>query len=133
MRADRQLARVFHRGQLVKVHPRQHPRGRSTDPADLPSHATVYAMRDLDRLRRMATGHGRAVGAYATALWDILLPWTKMRQVYALLGLVRKVRNGRPGSGRTPGQPLEPDRGPLRQSMHAALSEHRTGDPDVVA
>ena len=90
VRADRQLVRVFHRGQLVKVHPRQHPGGRSTDPADLPSHTTVYAMRDLDRLRRMATGHGPAVGAYATAPWDIPLPWTKMRQVDALLGLVRK-------------------------------------------
>jgi transposase len=90
VRADRQLVRVFHRGQLVKVHPRQQPGRRSTDPDDLPSHTTVYALRDLDRLRRMATGHGPAVGAYATALLDIPLPWTRMRQVYALLGLVKK-------------------------------------------
>jgi hypothetical protein len=90
VRADRQLVRVIHRGQLVKVHPRQRPGGRSTDPADLPSHTTVYALRDLDRLRRMAAGHGPAVGAYATALLDIPLPWTKMRQVHALLGLVKK-------------------------------------------
>ena len=47
-------------------------------------------MRDLDRLRRMAAGHGEAIGVYATALLDIPLPWTKMRQVYALLGLVKK-------------------------------------------
>ena len=47
-------------------------------------------MRDLDRLRRMAADHGDAIGAYATALLDIPLPWTKMRQVYALLGLVNK-------------------------------------------
>ena len=89
-RADRQLVRLFHRGQLVKVHPRRPPGGRSTDPADLPEHTAVYAMRDLDRLQRMAAGHGPAIGAYATALLDIPLPWTKMRQVYALLGLVRK-------------------------------------------
>jgi hypothetical protein len=38
----------------------------------------------------MAAGHGEAVGAYAGALLDIPLPWTKMRQVYALLGLVKK-------------------------------------------
>jgi hypothetical protein len=38
----------------------------------------------------MAAGHGPAVGAYATALLDHPLPWTKMRQVYALLGLVKK-------------------------------------------
>jgi transposase len=89
-RADRQLVRLFHRGQLVKVHPRQRPGGRSTDPADLPDHTVVYAMRDLDRLRRMAADHGEAIGRYATALLDIPLPWTKMRQVYALLGLVKK-------------------------------------------
>ena len=47
-------------------------------------------MRDLDRLRRMAADHGEAIGVYATALLDIPLPWTKMRQVYALLGLVKK-------------------------------------------
>lgn len=90
VRADRSLVRVFSRGQLVKVHPRQRPGGRSTDPDDLPSHKTVYAMRDLDKLQRMAASHGPAVGAYATALLDIPLPWTKMRQVYALLGLVNK-------------------------------------------
>jgi transposase len=90
VRADRSLVRIFARGQLIKVHPRQRPGRRSTDPADLPSHSTVYAMRDLDRLRRMAAGHGEAIGVYATALLDIPLPWTKMRQVYALLGLVKK-------------------------------------------
>src|SRR3546814_18659005 len=47
-------------------------------------------MRDLDKLQRLAAGHGPAIGAYATALLDIPLPWTKMRQVYALLGLVKK-------------------------------------------
>jgi transposase len=90
VRADRQLVRIFARGQLVKVHPRQQPGHRSTDPDDLPAHKTVYAMRDLDQLQRMAAGHGEAIGAYATALLDIPLPWTKMRQVYALLGLVKK-------------------------------------------
>jgi hypothetical protein len=90
VRADRALVRIFARGQLVKVHPRQPPGRRSTDPGDLPSHTTVYAMRDLDRLQRMAAAHGAAIGTYATALLDIPLPWTKMRQVYALLGLVKK-------------------------------------------
>ena len=36
MRADSQLVRVWHRGMLVKVHPRTRPGGRVTDPADLP-------------------------------------------------------------------------------------------------
>ncbi len=89
-RADRVLVKVFFRGQLVKVHPRKPPGGRSTDAADLPAHKSVYALRDVDRLQAMAAVHGPAVGAYACALLDIPLPWTKMRQVYALLGLVKK-------------------------------------------
>ena len=61
VRADRALVRVFARGQLVKVHPRQQPGGRVTDPDDLPSERTVYALRDLDHLRRIAAGHGPAI------------------------------------------------------------------------
>jgi transposase len=90
VRADRQLVRVFFRGSLVKTHPRQPPGRRSTDPDDLPAEKTVYAMRDLDALRRLAAREGPAIGVYATALLDSPLPWTKMRQVYALLGLVKK-------------------------------------------
>lgn len=63
---------------------------RSTDPADLPAHKTAYAMRDLGQLKRIASGHGQAVGDYAARLLDIDLPWTKMRQVYRLLGLTRR-------------------------------------------
>jgi len=90
VRADRQLVRVYHRGQLVKVHPRARPGGRVTDPADLPAGKTAYAMRDLGHLQHLADGAGPAIGAYAAALLDHPLPWTRMRQVYALLGLVRK-------------------------------------------
>ena len=90
VRADRQLVRIYSHGQLVKTHPRQQPGRRSTNPNDLPDGTAVYALRDIDHLRRLAAGHGPAVGDYATALLDIPLPWTKMRQVYALLGLVKK-------------------------------------------
>lgn len=90
VRADAKLVRIFARGHLVKVHPRQAPGGRVTDEADLPAERTAYALRDLDKLGRLAATHGPAVGAYATALLDTPLPWTKMRQVYALLGLVKK-------------------------------------------
>jgi transposase len=93
VRADSQLVRIFSRGQLVKVHPRMPIGKRSTDPQDLPAERTVYAMRDLDQLQRIAAGHGVAIGAYAAALLEHPLPWTKMRQVYALLGLVKKWGN----------------------------------------
>ena len=81
---------MYHRGQLVKTHPRQPPGARSTDPADLPADKTGYAMRDLTRLIATATAHGPNVGIYAERLLDHELPWTKMRQVYRLLGLVKR-------------------------------------------
>jgi len=90
VRADRELVKVYHRGQLVKVHPRVAPGRRSTDPQDLPQHKRAYAMRDIEFLKRTAAGHGRAVGVYAARLLDSPLPWTRMRQVYCLLGLVRR-------------------------------------------
>ena len=90
VRADSALVRVYHRGVLIKIHPRQAPGGRVTDAEDLPAEKTAYAMRDLDHLRRMAANEGSAIGAYADALLDSPLPWTKMRQVYALLGLVKR-------------------------------------------
>jgi transposase len=89
-RADKDLVKLFFRGQLVKVHPRQAPGGRSTDPDDLPKGTEVYALRDLERLKNMAATHGPAVGAYAAVLLEHPLPWTKMRQVYALLSLAKK-------------------------------------------
>jgi hypothetical protein len=90
VRADSQVVRISYRGAVIKVHPRTRAGGRVTDPVDLPAHKTAYAMRDLDHLRRLAAGHGPSIGLYATAVLDHPLPWTKMRQVYALLGLVKR-------------------------------------------
>lgn len=70
VRADRNLVRIYHRGILIKTHPRKPPGGRSTDPADLPPEKAAYATRDLDRLRRAATAHGPSVGALAAAVLD---------------------------------------------------------------
>lgn len=93
-RADVELAKFYHRGQLVKTHPRQPAGSRSTDPADLPTDKTGYAMRDLHRLIATAAGHGPNIGIYAERLLDHDLPWTKMRQVYRLLGLVKRYGPG---------------------------------------
>jgi transposase len=90
VRADSKLVRVWHRGELVKTHPRARAGGRVTDPADLPDGTAAYAMRDIGYLQRLADECGPATGAYAAAILDHPLPWTKMRQVYALLGLARK-------------------------------------------
>jgi len=90
VRADSVLVKLFHQGQLVKVHPRQPVGGRVTDPEDLPEHKAGYALRDLDRLVEGARAHGPEVGTYAQRLLDDPLPWTRMRQVYRLLGLARR-------------------------------------------
>lgn len=89
-RRDSQTVKLYFRGELVKVHPRQAPGKRWTDPADMPTGKEIYATRDLDRLRQLARAEGEAIGAYAEALLAGPLPWTKMRQVYRLFGLVKK-------------------------------------------
>jgi hypothetical protein len=93
-RADSALVKLFCRGVLVKAHPRQQPGRRVTDPADLPAEKTTYAMRDVASLAAAACRHGDSVGVYADRLLDTDLPWTKMRQVYRLLGLVRRYGPG---------------------------------------
>jgi transposase len=89
-RADSKVVKFYFKGELIKVHPRQAPGGRSTDPADLPSERTAYAMRDIDKLVALGREKGKAIGAYLEALLGGPLPWTKMRQAYRLLGLVKK-------------------------------------------
>ena len=89
-RADRTLVRFYDAGVLVKTHPRQPAGGRSVDPDDFPPEKTAYAMRDVAFLERQARGHGQAIGTFASALLAGPLPWTRMRRVYALLGLVRR-------------------------------------------
>lgn len=89
-RADRSTVRFYFRGELIKTHPRQPPGGRSIDATDFPEHKRPYAMRDIAFLQRQATECGPAVGQYAARLLEGPLPWTRMRQVYALLGLVRR-------------------------------------------
>jgi transposase len=89
-RVDARTVKLYWRGELIKVHPVVAPGRRHTDPADLPAETSVYAMRDLNTLQRKASAHGEHVGAYAAAVLEHPLPWTKMRQVYRLLGLVRR-------------------------------------------
>ncbi len=94
VRADSRLVKVFSRGQLVKTHPRGKPGSRSTDPGDYPVGRAEYALRDVATLRAKAAVAGPAVGVYAGRLLDTPLPWTRMRTVYRLLGLVRSYGAG---------------------------------------
>jgi hypothetical protein len=89
-RADQQTVRFYHRGVLIKTHPRKPPGGRSIDAQDYPVERSIYALRDVQALQRQAASHGEAIGRFAAALLDNPLPWTRMRHVYALLGLARR-------------------------------------------
>jgi transposase len=89
-RADTHTVRFYVRGLLIKTHPRKAPGGQSIDARDYPAERSVYAMRDVNALRRQAEAAGEVIGRYAAALLDSPLPWTRMRRVYALLGLVRR-------------------------------------------
>lgn len=94
VRADDVLVKVYHRGQVIKTHPRQPAGGRSSDPADFPAGTDIYAQRDIARLAGMAAARGTSIGAYAERILDSPQPWTRMRAVYALIGLARKYGNG---------------------------------------
>jgi hypothetical protein len=89
-RADQQIVRFYDRGVLIKTHPRKAPGGRSIDAQDYPVERSTYALRDVQGLQRQAAIHGEAIGRFAAALLDNPLPWTRMRRVYALLGLARR-------------------------------------------
>ncbi len=81
------LVRIYHRGQLIKVHPRQRRGGRATDPNDYPAELTPYTRRAPDWIQRRAAELGEAVGAYAERLFEGSLPWAKLRQGHKLLRL----------------------------------------------
>jgi len=89
-RRDASTVKLFWRGELVKLHPRVQPGQRSSDPADFPEGTSLYATRDVESLVRLAANHGKSVEAMARALLAHPLPWTKMRQVYRLVGLAKK-------------------------------------------
>jgi transposase len=87
VRGDTQLVHIYHKGVVIKVHPRKPPGGRSTDPDDYPQELTLYATRAPDRAKRLAHELGPAVGAFADQLLDGTFPWSKLRQAQKLLRL----------------------------------------------
>lgn len=90
VRQGRDLVRIYHRGRLIKVHPRVGPGQRSTDPADYPRGVRELACRDQQALLAQAREAGPAIGRYAERLLEAPQPWARMRHVYRLLGLVRR-------------------------------------------
>ena len=96
-RADRSLVRFFvERNPVpIKVHARQPRGGKSIDPADYPKEKTPYAFRDVVFLASQAKTHGEHVGRFAQLVLEGPLPWTRMRRVYALLGMCKRYGDAR--------------------------------------
>lgn len=95
VRADRSVVRIYLGAELIKVHPRKQPGGRSTDPNDYPADKAAYALRSVDAALERARKRGEHVGLFAEKLLGGPLPWSRMRQAYALLRLCDKFGDGR--------------------------------------
>jgi transposase len=89
-RADRTTVRFYARGQLVEMHARQPPGGRSTKPEHFPPEKLAYAQRDAGFLVRQAEAQGPNVHRFAQVLLESPQPWLRMRQCFGLLGLCRR-------------------------------------------
>jgi transposase len=87
VRGDRALVKLYKKGELMKVHPRQQRGGRATDPNDYPAEKTTYALRAPDRIVRRASELGPNVEAFAQKLFEGPLPWAKLRAGQKLVSL----------------------------------------------
>ena len=96
VRLGSKLVRIYHRGRLIKVHPRQDRGGRSTDPDDYPAELSAYTLRAPEQIKRSAASQGPAVAAYAERLFDGPLPWAKLRQGHKLIRLCKGRSNNGP-------------------------------------
>lgn len=90
VRVTRDLVRIYHRGQVIKTHPRVEAGQRQSDQEDYPTGVRELACRDQQALLAQASQAGAAIGSYAERLLAGPLPWSRMRHVYRLLGLVRR-------------------------------------------
>ena len=94
-RADKTTVKIYFGTELIKMHPRKPAGGRSTDTSDYPAGKATYALRSVDALIAKARERGAHVGTFAERLLGGPLPWTRMRQAYALLRLCDKYGEGR--------------------------------------
>ncbi len=90
VRVDRATVKLYRGAVLVKTHPWQPEGGSHIDPMDAPPGKAELVTRDGKALCEIAEGFGESVGTYARRLLDSPLPWTRMRQIYHLLGLCRR-------------------------------------------
>ena len=84
---ERSLVRIYYRGALIKVHPRQGKGKRITDPEDLPEQLRLYASRDPELVRKKARELGDQTAFYANTLLGSRTTWARLRSGHALIKL----------------------------------------------
>ena len=89
-RADSQLVNFYDNGIVVRTHPRKPPGGRSTIESDFPPEKSAVARRDVAFFVNQAKVYGTNIGLFAERLLEGPAPWTRMRQIYTLTGLVKR-------------------------------------------
>jgi len=94
-RADSRTVRFYFKNELIETCPRKAKGERYTNRDHFPKERLACAQRDTAFLRRQAAARGKAIGELADALLNVELPWTRMRRVYALLGLCERYGNER--------------------------------------
>jgi len=87
VRGDSRLVRIYHHGELIKVHVPQSPGGRATDYTDYPAERAPYAMRAPEACAHQADQVGPAVGQFVRVLLSGTFPWARLRQAQKLLRL----------------------------------------------
>jgi hypothetical protein len=90
VRGDSRLVRIYHHGELIKVHAPQRPGGRATDYTDYPAERAPYAMRAPEACCRGADAVGPAVGQFVRVLLSGTFPWSRLRQAQKLLRLAER-------------------------------------------
>ena len=95
VRVDRQTVRVYLGTEMIKAHPRVPDGKRSTDRSDYPEGKSEYALRSVETLLARAKARGAHIGVFAEKLLGGPLPWTRMRQAYALVRLCDTYGDGR--------------------------------------
>lgn len=90
VRSDRSLVRIYLKNELIKTHPRQPPGARSTDPSDYPVGRAPLALRSVDAVVSQACKRGEHVGVYAARLFDVAVPWSRLRHAQQLVRLCDK-------------------------------------------
>ena len=81
VRADQRTVRIYLGTELVKIHARKPPGGRSTDVNDYPTDKAAYALRSVDAVVAKATERGTHIGLFVEKLLSGPLPWARGSQV----------------------------------------------------